>query len=166
MDIASSEVGLAEFDMRKREMSDLDQMLSFREEEMPPGRDAVRALVLDDDSVDVSIMRRLSLKSRQIELYLHACGSIADAQRALAKARFDILYVDYWLGEGTSIAFIHDVARRRQIPCILMTGSDTPEVRRVAFRAGVAGFLAKDELSIQAIESVTLTVLRGTGKMQ
>jgi hypothetical protein len=39
-------------------------------------------------------------------------------------------------------------------------------VRRVAFRAGVAGFLAKDELSIQAIESVTLTVLRGTGKMQ
>ena len=135
------------------------------EGELPRARDPVRALLIDDDNADISIMRLLSARSKQMDFFLKSCKSTPDARDALAASRFDILYVDYWLGEETSISFIHDVTQEYDVPCILVTGLDTPDIRRLAFRAGVAGFLAKDELSIQAIEAVTLTVLRPRGRM-
>jgi len=67
--------------------------------------------------------------------------------------------VDYWLGLETSIPFIHGFAQKTQTPCILLTSLDEPDIRRIAFRAGVEGFLSKQEISTQAIESVTLAVL-------
>jgi len=146
-------------------MSDFIDMRSFREAEMPPGRDPVQALLLDDDSDDTFIMRSLTAKSKQIDISLRASRSVEDARTALAERRFDILFVDYWLGTETSIAFIHDLTQVSDTPCILVTTLDTPEIRRCAFRAGVAGFLSKDDLSIQAIESVILTVLHRSGRI-
>jgi DNA-binding NarL/FixJ family response regulator len=146
-------------------MNEFSEMASFRDDEMPMGRDPVRALLLDDDRDDVMIIQTLTARSKQIELQVRATRSIVDARMALAETRFDILFVDYWLGAETSIAFIHEVTQTENIPCILMTGLDTPEIRRCAFRAGVAGFLAKDDISIQAIDGVTLTALRQGGRM-
>ena len=139
--------------------------IDWHEDLRQPGREKVRALLLDDDDVDIAMFSRLSDRSRHIEFDLVACRTIPEARAELEKRRFDVVFVDYWLGMETSIAFVHEFARAHDVPAILLTGLDEPEIRRVAFRAGVEAFLAKDELSTQALESVTLAVLRHHAKL-
>ena len=125
----------------------------------PPPREQIRALLIDDDQDDLSLIDKLSRKSKQLDISLTTCRSVNDALAALTAKTFDVVYVDYWLGLETSIPFIHGFAQKTQTPCILLTGIDEPDIRRIAFRAGVEGFLSKQEISTQAIESVTLAVL-------
>jgi len=129
------------------------------EANFPPVRERIRALLIDDDQDDVSMIDKLSRKSKQLDISLTICRSVDDALTALAARKFDIVYVDYWLGLETSIPFIHGFAHKNQTPCVLLTTLDEPDIRRIAFRAGVEGFLSKEEISTQAIESVTLAVL-------
>ncbi len=122
-------------------------------------RDKVRALLIDDDAIDCALIARLAANSRHIDFDLTVCRSL-EAAKALGQQRFDVVFVDYWLGYETSIAFIHDFARVHDVPLVLLTSLDEPDIRRIAFRAGVEAFLSKDDLSRQALESVTLAVLR------
>jgi DNA-binding NarL/FixJ family response regulator len=135
------------------------QLSSDGDLDAPAGRDKVRALLVDDDAVDCSVIKRLIEDSRHLDFELTICRSL-EAARALGPQRFDIVYVDYWLGVETSISFIHDYVRAHDVPCVLLTSLDEPDIRRVAFRAGVEGYLSKDDLSRQALEGVTLAVLR------
>ena len=125
----------------------------------PVARDKVRALLIDDDAADAAIINRLASRSKQLDFKLRVCFSTDDALRLMAEQTFDVVFVDYWLGSHTSIAFISELARTQSTPCVLLTGLDEPDIRRIAFRAGVKAFLSKEEISAQAIESVTLAVL-------
>ena len=115
----------------------------------PVPRDKVRALLIDDDAADAAIINRLASRSKQLDFKLRVCFSTDDALRLMAEQTFDVVFVDYWLGSHTST------------PCVLLTGLDEPDIRRIGFRAGVKAFLSKEEISSQAIESVTLAVLDG-----
>ena len=127
----------------------------------PVARDTVRALLIDDDAADAAIINRLAAKSKQLDFRLKVCFSTDDALRLVKEQRFDVVFVDYWLGSQTSIGFISAFSKANNIPCVLLTGLDEPDIRRVAFRAGVKAFLSKEEISAQAIEGVTLAVLEG-----
>jgi DNA-binding NarL/FixJ family response regulator len=127
----------------------------------PMQREKVRALLIDDDSADAEIIGRLAAKSKQLDFTLRVCLSTEEAERVVSDQAFDVIYVDYWLGMQTSIAFIIELAKSQNAPCVLLTGLDEPDIRRIAFRAGVKAFLSKEEISTQAIEGVTLAVLRG-----
>lgn len=125
-----------------------------------PMREDVRALLIDDDKADTQLIERLSRRSKQLNISVTSVCSVEDAPAVLAEQPFDIVFVDYWLGSGTSIGFICDLSRTSDLPCVLMTTLDEPDIRRIAFRAGADAFLSKDAISAQAIESVTLAVLR------
>jgi DNA-binding NarL/FixJ family response regulator len=122
-------------------------------------RTKVRALLVDDDPLDSALVTRLAARSSQFDIVLTVCRSVEDAGNVLARAEFEILLIDYWLGFDTSIAFIYEQSRSGRTPCVLLTGLDAPDIRRCAFRAGVDGYLAKENLSIQAIEGVLCAVL-------
>ncbi len=123
-------------------------------------RDRISVLLLDYDAEDAFGFTRLVARSKQLEFSVSLCGSVLAARALLQKAVFDVIYVDYWLGFETSISFVADVARKNHAPVVVMSALDSPDIRRCAYRAGASGFLAKDEMSIQAVESVTLAVLR------
>lgn len=127
----------------------------------PAAREIVRVLLIDDDAADAAIINRLAVRSKQLDFRIKVCFSAEDALRLVKEHRFDVLFVDYWLGSQTSIGFISAFAKAHDIPCVLLTGLDEPDIRRVAFRAGVKAFLSKEEISAQAIEGVTLAVLEG-----
>jgi len=116
-------------------------------------------LLIDDDVEDSFLFSRLVARSKQIHFDIVTCRTVENASELMRKARFDVVYIDYWLGMDTSIGFIHSESHQAAPPLILITGLDTPDIRRCAYRAGAVGFLAKDALSVQAIESVTLAVL-------
>jgi DNA-binding NarL/FixJ family response regulator len=123
-------------------------------------RERVNALLIDRDVADAAIIHRLAAKSKHIDFYLKSCPSIDDARQILSEQSFDIVYVDYWMGDETSLAFIHDFSTMNDVPLVLLTALDEPDISRIAFRAGARGFLSKEEISTQAIEGVTLTALR------
>ena len=125
----------------------------------PVERDKVRGLLIDDDAADAANIRQLAAKSKQLDFRPKVCFTIDDARRILSEQTFDVVYIDYWLGWETSVAFISEFTKRHHAPCVMLTGLDEPDTRRVAFRAGVNAFLAKDEISTQAIEGVTLAVM-------
>ena len=124
-------------------------------------RDKLRVLLIDDDAADAAVIKRLAAQSKQLDLDIKICLSLNEGRRLSMERPFDIVFVDYWLDMQTSIEFIVDVTRRLAAPCILMTSLDEPDIRRIAFRAGVRGFLSKKDLSIQAIEAVALAALNG-----
>jgi CheY-like chemotaxis protein len=124
-------------------------------------REKVFAMLVDDDAEDAGVTARLAARSKQLDVDVTVCGSVEEALRLSTERHFDVIYVDYWLGLQTSIGFISEFTQRHDTPCILMTGLDEPDIRRIGFRAGVRGFLSKEDLSAQAIEAVTLAVLNG-----
>ena len=124
-------------------------------------RDKLFALLIDDDAADAAVVTRLAARSKQLDVDIEVCLSLDEGRRLSRERRFDLVFVEYWLGVQTSIEFIAEFTRRYSAPCILMTGLDEPDIRRIAFRAGVRAFLSKEHLSTQAIEAVSLAVLNG-----
>lgn len=137
----------------------IDRPFTAEFQDLCQQRDRISALLVDYDAEDAFGFTRLAARSKQIEFSVSLCGSVTAAGALLREAVFDVIYVDYWLGFETSIPFIADVARRNRAPIVLLSALDSPDIRRCAYRAGASGFLAKDQLSIQAVESVTLAVL-------
>lgn len=125
----------------------------------PTLREKVKALLIDDDATDAAIIGRLAAKSKHLDFSLKVCLSTEEAERIVSNQSFDVIYVDYWMGLETSIPFISELSKTQAAPCVLLTGLDEPDIRRIAFRAGVKAFLSKEEISTQAIEGVTLAVL-------
>jgi DNA-binding NarL/FixJ family response regulator len=123
-------------------------------------REKIHALLIDADSHDSLTLCRVATRSKQLEICITPCRSLDEANALLAQRRFDVIYLEYWLGAETTIAFIHAMAALEGAPCVVLTDLDEPDIRRLAFRAGAHAFLSKDSLSAQALESVTLAVLR------
>ena len=129
----------------------------------PPARDTVRVLLVDDDPIDREIIMRAARGGEQLDICFTQCGASREAKALMDRDRFDLAIVDYWLGEETSIPLIQDCLHKYNLPVVLLTGLDTPEIRRCAFRAGIAGYLSKDALIVQAIESAALGALYSCG---
>jgi CheY-like chemotaxis protein len=124
-----------------------------------PAKEHIEALVVDSDAFDCVKLVHIAARSQQLDIGVTACRSLADAGAALAHQHYDVIYLEYWLGDETTIAFIHEMTGAGT-PCIVLTDLNEPDIRRIAFRAGAQAFLAKDSLGPQALESVTLAVLR------
>ncbi len=124
-----------------------------------PEREQIHALVIDFDAIDSLALAEIASRSKQLEIRITACRSLDEAEKLVSQRRFDVVYLEYWLGSQTTIAFIHDMAAKDRAPCIVLTDLDEPDIRRLAFRAGAHAFLSKDSLCPQALESVTLAVL-------
>ena len=135
-----------------------DEIVAFHTQ---TSRDKLFALLIDDDAADAAVIVRLAARSKQLDVDIKVCLSLDEGRRLSGERNFDLVYVDYWLGMQTSIEFIAEFTKRHAAPCILMTGLDEPDIRRIAFRAGVRAFLSKEDLSTQAIEAVSLAVLHG-----
>jgi DNA-binding NarL/FixJ family response regulator len=129
----------------------------------PPTRETVRVLLVDADPIDRELIMRASRGGEQLDIRFTQCGSSGEAKASADRDRFDLAIVDYWLGQETSIPLIQEFQNKYNLPVVLLTGLDTPEVRRCGFRAGITGYLSKDALIVQAIESAALGVLYSSG---
>src|SRR3954471_14486503 len=76
-------------------------------------------LLLEDNR---SIVDLLSNLLEEDGYYISSTGRVADATQILQKTKVDLLIADIVLSDGTAFAVI-DEAKRRNIACLLMTGS-------------------------------------------
>ena len=76
-------------------------------------------LLLEDDR---SIVDLLSTLLEDDGYYISSTGRVADATQMLQETKVDLLIADIVLSDDTAFAAI-DEAKRRNIACLLMTGS-------------------------------------------
>ena len=144
-------------------VQDIEDVGSEFEYLAQPTRETVNVLLVDDDPIDRELIMRAARGGEQLDLRFTQCGSSGEAKASADRDHFDLAIVDYWLGQETSIPLIQEFQRKYNLPVVLLTGLDTPEVRRCGFRAGITGYLSKDALIVQAIESAALGVLYSSG---
>ncbi len=109
-------------------------------------------LVVEDDQVDLQAFKRL-VKSKHLPYIVTFASSIKEAKRHLADNKFDLILLDYNLGDGTGLEILEEIKRT---PIVFVTGSGDEETAVHAMKMGAYDYLIKDP------ERNYLTVLPST----
>ncbi len=113
----------------------------------------VRVLVLDDNEDDFAFVKILLGKSMLFAYELQWAPTEGVALDALQRGGFDVALFDYKLGGTTGLEILRTLQGQQcEIPIILLTGSENPEVDQAALDAGAADYLCKGSLDTTRLE--------------
>lgn len=113
----------------------------------------VRVLVLDDNEDDFAFVKMLLGKSLSNTYKLEWAPTEADALALVQRGDFDVGLFDYKLGGTTGLEILRTLhSQQCEMPIILLTGSENPEVDQAALAAGAADYLCKGSLDTTRVE--------------
>lgn len=117
------------------------------------GAKVVRVLVLDDNEDDFAFVKILLGKSLTCTYQLEWAPTEAAALAAVQRGGFDVGLFDYKLGGTTGLEILRTLQTQQcEIPIILLTGSENPEIDQAALDAGAADYLCKSALDTTRLE--------------
>ncbi len=106
-----------------------------------PENELVRLLYVEDDEVDYLDFRRFLREERLPFEHMHA-DSVTEGREILARDTFDVILIDFMLGDGTAFDLLEHVPQT--VPVIIATGSGDEEIAVQAMKAGASDYLIKD----------------------
>src|SRR5581483_9556954 len=113
----------------------------------------VRVLVLDDNEDDFAFVKILLGKSLACSYELTWAPTEAAALAAVRSGSFDVGLFDYKLGGTTGLEILRTLQTQQcDMPVILLTGSENPEIDQAALDAGAADYLCKGALDTTRLE--------------
>ncbi len=120
-----------------------------------------RYLVIDDDPGDIEIVRRLLEDISAGEVEVTAFTDVESALPDLGSKGFDLIFIDYLLGEETGLEALEAIRGRasRECPVVLLTGQGSEQVAVDAMKAGVADYVVKGSLSANTLHRVVVNAL-------
>jgi DNA-binding NtrC family response regulator len=103
---------------------------------------AIEKVVVVDD--DPTIRRSLELQLRSKRLGVSLCASISEAERAVAREPFDLMFVDVRLPDGNGTDLLARLNSQPRKPVIvMMTGHGSVESAVTCIRAGAFDYIIK-----------------------
>jgi len=99
-----------------------------------------KILLIDDDKLDQAAFKRL-VKTENLPYDCTIAGSVSQAREKLANSKFDIVIVDYLLGDGTAFDVFEFI---KDTPTIFVTGAGTEELAIKALKSYAYDYLIKD----------------------
>lgn len=116
-------------------------------------RFACQVLLVDDDEDDYILTRDMLSQVEGKKFRLHWAESYTAARQVLATKTFDVILVDYDLGQYNGISLIEEmVASGISTPMIMVTGRGSYEKDVEAMQAGAMDYINKNELSWPLLE--------------
>ena len=100
----------------------------------------IRILLIDDDRVDQMAAAR-HVQKHNLPYELQQVGSLAEGRQRLQDSVFDLVLLDYVLGDGTGLDLLDELG---DTPAILMTGAGNEEIAVETMRHGAYDYLIKD----------------------
>lgn len=97
-------------------------------------------LLVEDDVIDRMAFER-HVKSQGLPYDYLTADSIARAKELLGSESFDVILLDYNLGDGTALDIIE---LEPEAPIVIITGSDQIDLAVAAMKAGAYDYLVKD----------------------
>lgn len=106
----------------------------------------LRALVVDDSYDDFLLLIR-TLTHAGFKVLPHAVQTEAEMLAALEERTWDIVFVDWVLPQFSAPDALRILRERPgQIPCIVVSGSCSPDVAVLAIQLGARDFITKENL--------------------
>lgn len=100
----------------------------------------IRVLLVDDDDIDRESMIRF-VRDCQLPYEMHAANSKRQAEAILDALDFDVVLLDFELGDGSGLELLE---RLGDAASIIITGCGSEEVAVEAMRLGACDYLIKD----------------------
>ena len=101
---------------------------------------ATRLLLVEDNQIDQMAFERF-VEHEQLDYLYQVAGSVAEAREVLQRTAFDVIVLDYWLGDGTAFDLLEQI---KNTPTIVVTGADDAEVAVQAIQIGAYDYITKD----------------------
>lgn len=99
-----------------------------------------KILLVEDDCVDQIVFKRL-IKDEKLNYEYCISDSVLTAKETLLYHKFDVVILDYDLGDGTAFDLMNII---KETPIIFTTGAGDEETAVKAMRSGVYDYLIKD----------------------
>lgn len=113
----------------------------------------IRILIIDDDNDDFIITGNYIKDIDTAHFQIDWCYNYQEALINMKEHKYDLYFVDYWLGAKTGLDLIKKArAEGCEEPIVLLTGKGNQEVDREAMQAGAADYLIKTELNTEKLE--------------
>lgn len=124
------------------------------------GAGKTRVLVVDDDDVDRERISRYISKIK-FPMEVVNAGSGRDAIDIIQREQFDIMLLDYRLGDMTGTEVLAELERvdHAAIPTIMITGMGDEETAIAAMKQGVHDYLPKRGLTAETLISAMTSAL-------
>src|SRR5579864_2739997 len=134
--------------MYPSEINTYNQRPSMTSENLP-----VKILIIDDDEEDFFLTSQYIKKIRGKEFVIDWCYRYSEALEAIVEARYDIYFIDYYLGAQTGLDLMKEALEQNcEQPLILLTGMGNQKIDLEAMQAGAYDYLVKLELNTEKIE--------------
>jgi signal transduction histidine kinase len=113
----------------------------------------VRILLVDDDEDERVILESILADAGPGRRFaLERAGTAGEALALVATLRWDLLLLDYRLGETDGLALLRECrARGVETPVIFLTGQGDQEIAVEAMKAGATDFLVKSKISLDGL---------------
>ncbi len=100
----------------------------------------IQLLLVEDNRIDRMAFERF-VQHEQLDYAYMIAGSIAECREVIQKKHFDIVVLDYLLGDGTAFDLFEAL---KGTPIIVVTGADDAEIAVKAIKGGAYDYITKD----------------------
>jgi PAS domain-containing protein len=101
----------------------------------------IKILLVEDDKVDRIAFERF-VRDEKLPYDYAIAGSVSEIKRVLKSESFDVVVMDYMLGDETAFDLFGEVPG--DVPIVIVTGAGNEEVAIRAMKAGAMDYLVKD----------------------
>lgn len=110
--------------------------------------------MIDDDEEDFIITRSFIQEIPKRRYKMDWVSSYNEGLKTIGKNSYDLIFVDYRLGNENGLNLITEaLARGCEAPIILLTGQNDIEIDEMAMKAGASDYLVKGNISPRQLES-------------
>ena len=131
------------------------------------GGQGLRILQVEDNPADAELVR-LALRSWKAQPHTLACvARLAEALPVLVGRRADVVLLDLTLPDSAGLATVErTVAIARDIPVIVLTGTDDDQLGLASIEAGAADYICKGEIRSHTLRRGIMFVLERRRQQQ
>ncbi len=101
-----------------------------------------KVLLIEDNGIDQSAFKRV-VTNKKLPYDYKIAGSVSSAKQFLSSEKFDIVIIDYFLGDGTGFDVLNNIPSG--VITIFVTGADDAEIAIKALNSGAYEYIIKDE---------------------
>jgi PAS domain S-box-containing protein len=113
----------------------------------------IKILIIDDDEEDFFLTSQYIKKIRGKDFVIDWCYRYKEALEAIVDARYDIYFIDYYLGAKTGLDLMKEALEQNcEQPLILLTGMGNQKIDLEAMQFGAYDYLVKLELNTEKLE--------------
>jgi len=124
--------------------------------------EALEALLVEDDDLDANILTAYAGMYEECAIHFTRARTVGEALRLTRDAQFDLYFVDFNLGERSTLRLLTALERDGRRPVVISSIS-LQEAERYRLNSGALRFLPKGDVSAASLHPLASEALCARG---